>query len=198
MIMDKEYETLETYTNLAKKIISKFAPTFYSGLRKELLSNDDAISDIASALMMADWKWDANRKGHDGQSKTRYSYRNQCGIWAIKTYITNKYKKKNQYSKLSIDSMSKDELNTYAANIPDKSACDPYEIVSEAEEINNIKEDIRELLNSDLLSEKQRNQIYQYYFESKTLLEIGKEYGVTREAIRQNIQKGLNRIRSYV
>ena len=96
--MEQQFETLEVYTNLAKKIISKFAPTFYIGLRKELLSNDEAISDIASAIMMADWKWDANRKGHEGQSKTRYSYRNQCGIWAIKTYISSKYKKKNQYS----------------------------------------------------------------------------------------------------
>jgi RNA polymerase sigma factor (sigma-70 family) len=195
--MEQQFETLEVYTNLAKKIISKFAPTFYIGLRKELLSNDDAISDIASAIMMADWKWDANRKGHEGQSKTRYSYRNQCGIWAIKTYISSKYKKKNQYSKLSIDSMSKDELNTYASNIPDRSVSDPYEIVSCKEESDNLKEDIQKLLNSNILSDKQRNQIYKYYFENKTLVEIGKEYGVTREAIRQNIQKGLNKIKSY-
>jgi len=195
--MEQQFETLEVYTNLAKKIISKFAPTFYMGLRKELLSNDDAISDIASAIMVADWKWDANRKGHEGQSKTRYSYRNQCGIWAIKTYISNKYKKKNQYSKLSIDSMSKDELNTYASNIPDKSISDPYEIISSKEESDNLKQDIQKLLDSNILSDKQRNQIYKYYFENKTLVEIGKEYGVTREAIRQNIQKGLNKIKSY-
>lgn len=195
--MEQQFETLEVYTSLAKKIISKFAPTFYVGLRKELLSNDDAISDIASAIMVADWKWDANRKGHEGQSKTRYSYRNQCGIWAIKTYISNKYKKKNQYSKLSIDSMSKDELNTYASNIPDKSISDPYEIISSKEESDNLKQDIQKLLDSNILSDKQRNQIYKYYFENKTLVEIGKEYGVTREAIRQNIQKGLNKIKSY-
>jgi RNA polymerase sigma factor (sigma-70 family) len=195
--MEQQFETLEVYTNLAKKIISKFAPSFYIGLRKELLSNDDAISDIASAIMVADWKWDANRKGHEGQSKTRYSYRNQCGIWAIKTYISNKYKKKNQYSKLSIDSMPKDNLNTHASNIPDRSISDPYEIISSKEESDNLKQDIQKLLDSNILSDKQRNQIYKYYFENKTLVEIGKEYGVTREAIRQNIQKGLNKIKSY-
>jgi DNA-directed RNA polymerase specialized sigma subunit len=37
-----------------------------------------------------------------------------------------------------------------------------------------------------------------YYFEDKTLLEIGNIFGVTREAIRQNIQKGIKRIRAYV
>ena len=57
---------------------------------------------------------------------------------------------------------------------------------------------IRKLLSSDILSDKQRNQIYKYYFEEKTLLQIGKEYGVTREAIRQNIQKGINKIKEYV
>ena len=53
------------------------------------------------------------------------------------------------------------------------------------------------LLESNILSDKQRDQIYSYYFDNKTLLQIGKEYGVTREAIRQNIQKGLNKIRAY-
>jgi hypothetical protein len=80
---------------LAKKIISKFSPSFYSGLRQELLSNEEAISEIAEAIMIADWRWDKDRTGHEGKSKTKYSYRNQCGLWAIKTYVSNKYNKKN-------------------------------------------------------------------------------------------------------
>ena len=192
----KQFEDLGTYLLLAKKVISKFAPSFYSGLRKELLSNEEAISDIASALMTADWKWDKDRTGYNGQKKTRYSYRNQCGLWAIKTYITNKYKKNS--SNLSIDSMANDDTKTYASNIKDKSLSDPYEIASSKEQSEQLKLTINKLLDSQILSDKQRNQIKKYYFEEKTLLQIGKEYGVTREAIRQNIQKGLNRIRNYV
>ena len=75
---------------------------------------------------------------------------------------------------------------------------DPYEIASDKEQTEQLKTTINKLLDSQILSDKQRNQIKKYYFEEKTLLQIGKEYGVTREAIRQNIQKGLNRIRSYV
>ena len=191
----RQFEDLDTYVLLAKKVISKFAPNFYSGLAKELLNNEDAISDIASSLMTADWKWDKNRTGFNGKSKTRYSYRNQCGLWAIKTYVSNKYKKKR---KLSIDNISSDDMKTYASNIPDDSVCDPAELAILKEEKANLKNAIGSLLNSQLLSEKQRNQIYKYYFEKKTLLQIGKEYGVTREAIRQNIQKGLNKIREYV
>jgi len=192
---NREFENLSTYILLAKKVISKFAPTFYSGLNKELLSNEDAISDIAAALMNADWKWDKDRVGYNGQSKTRYSYRNQCGIWAIKSYISNKYKKKNQ--KLSIDNISNEDMRTFAASIVDKSMSDPYDIVSSEEETTNLQNTVKTLLDSDMLSDKQRNQIKKYYFENKTLVQIGDEYGVTREAIRQNIQKGLNKIREY-
>lgn len=191
----RKFEDLDTYILLAKKVISKFAPNFYSGLAKELLSNEDAISDIASALMTADWKWDKDRTGYNGQKKTRYSYRNQCGLWAIKTYVSNKYKKKR---KLSIDNISSDDMKTYASNIPDTSSCDPAQLAIDKEQKQNLKNTMNSLLNCQLLSDKQRNQIYKYYFEKKTLLQIGKEYGVTREAIRQNIQKGLNKIREYV
>jgi RNA polymerase sigma factor (sigma-70 family) len=193
---NQKFEDLGTYILLAKKVISKFAPSFYNGLHKELLSNEDAVSDIASALMMADWKWDKNRTGFNGQSKTRYSYRNQCGLWAIKTYVTNKYKKKNH--KLSIDNLSNDDLKTHASHIVDRSNCNPYEILAEKEEKNFIQQNINNVLESGILSDKQKNQIKKYYFENKTLLEIGKEYGVTREAVRQNIQKGLKRIKNYV
>ena len=193
---NKQFESLNTYVMLAKKVISKFAPTFYNGLQKELLSSEDAISDIASALMTADWKWDKNRTGFNGQSKTRYSYRNQCGLWAIKTYVSNKYKKKNK--KMSIDNISNDDMKTFAANIKDQSICDPSDILSHKEEKENLGRTIQSLLDSPILSEKQKNQIYKYYFEDKTLMQIGDEYGVTREAIRQNIQKGLNKIREYV
>ena len=144
--MENQFETLDTYTLLAKKVISKFAPTFYTSLKKELLLSDDAISDIASALMTADWKWDKNRTGHEGKSKTRYSYRNQCGIWAIKTYISNKYKKKN--SNYSIDDISNNDLKTFAANLVDKSISDPYEIAVDKEYHEETRKMIEDLWRS--------------------------------------------------
>lgn len=195
--MERQFETLDTYMLLAKKIISKFAGSFYSSLRAELLSNEEAVSEIAEALMVADWKWDANRKGHEGKSKTKYSYRNQCGIWAIKTYISNKYKKKNR--NVSINHISDDikDSTNYVNNIPEKNPNDPAQIVADEEEKQMISQYIHNILESDILTEKQKDQITDYYFHNKTLLEIGKRYGVTREAIRQNIQKGLSRIREY-
>jgi hypothetical protein len=194
--MDKEYDDMLTYITLAKKIISKFAPNFYSSLRNELLSNEDAIADIASSLMFADWRWDENRKGFNGKSKTKYSYRNQCGIWAIKTYLSNKYKKSNQ--SYSIDNTDINNTMSFAENIPCSDSYDPALIIEEKEHQENLKQTIDILFSSSIISDKQKEQIKQYYFDDKTLSEIGKSFGVTREAVRQNIQKGLSKIREYV
>jgi hypothetical protein len=102
--MITEFDTLENYTNIAKKTISKFASKFYPGLSKEMLNNDETVAEVASAIMMADWNWDRNRKGKNtGLGKSMYSYRNQCAIWAIKTYITSKFKKiKNKLNIMTI------------------------------------------------------------------------------------------------
>jgi len=194
--MEKEYDSLSTYIILAKKIISKFAPGFYSSLRQELLSNEDAIADIASAIMIGDWRWDKDRTGFEGKSKTKYSYRNQCGIWAIKTYLSNKYRKQNNH--YSLDNINKDLDISFTDNIEDKPEYDPSLIAEQNEYHEALKDNIENILSCGLISEKQKEQIKQYYFEDKTLSEIGANFGVTREAIRQNIQKGLSKIREYV
>lgn len=193
--MEKQFDDLSAYIVLAKKIISKFAPNFYSSLRKELLNNEDAIADIASALMFADWRWDKDRTGFNGKGKTKYSYRNQCGIWAIKTYLTNKYRKSNQ--SYSLNNIDNNDIS-FAENVPCNDSYDPAVIVSEKEYMDHISKEIHTLLSSGLISDKQRDQIKEYYFGDKTLSEIGKKFGVTREAVRQNIQKGLSKIREYV
>jgi len=194
--MENKLDSMQAYITLAKKVISKFAPNFYSSLRNELLSSEDAIADIASAIMQADWKWDETRTGHNGKSKSKYSYRNQCGLWAIQTYLTNKYKKKNQH--FSLEHMDDDNDTNFSDFVSDRSNQDPANIVAEQEESQMITDLVDKLLNSSIISTKQKDQIYKYYFKNQTLSEIGKEYGVTREAIRQNIQKGINRIKEYV
>src|SRR6056300_1908493 len=100
-----KFESLDFYINLAQKSISKFADQICQGSAKRMLQSEDAIANIANGIMMADWRWDRNRKGPSGLSKTQYSYRNQCAIWGIQSYITRMYGKKNQIinKNLSID-----------------------------------------------------------------------------------------------
>lgn len=191
--MEKQFESLSFYLNLAKKTVSKFAPKFYNGLSLEILKNEEAISDIATALMYADWRYDENRKGKTGLQKTLYSYRNQCAIWAIKTYITNKYR---QHKSVSLDFELENE-KSLDSTIKDHKTKNPLDIVIEKEHKEDISKSIDLLLNNNLLSDKQKQQIQMYYFEDKTLSEIGTVFGVSREAVRQNIKRGLETIRSF-
>lgn len=192
--MQKEFDSLDAYISLAKKTISKFGSKFYNGLSAEMLKNPDAISDVATAIMYADWRYDPDRKGKSGQQKTLYSYRNQCALWAIKTYITAKYKKRKD---ISLDFDNDNESASLNTTIVDHKNPSPVSILIEKEEIENLKDNIRILLETNILSEKQRQQIKMYYFDNETLSSIGKRFGVSREAIRQNIKRGLDLIRQY-
>jgi RNA polymerase sigma factor (sigma-70 family) len=193
--MEKQFESLSTYIDLAKKTISKFGPKFYNGLSIEMLNNSDAVSDVATAMMYADWRFDPSRTGKDGQSKTLYSYRNQCAIWAIKTYVTNKYKKHTD--NISLDFISKDTDNSMHSTLSDNRVSEPIEILIKQEQSENLSKNISELLSNPNLSEKQREQIRLYYLEKHTLSQIGKKFGVSREAVRQNIKRAIEIIKSY-
>ena len=192
--MIKEYDSLDTYLNLAKKTISKFGSKFYSGLSKEMLQNSDAVSDVATAIMYADWRFDPNRKGKGGEQKTLYSYRNQCALWAIKTYVSKKYKKTKS---ISLDFDYNEESESLNAHIADHRSPTPIDALIEKESETNLHKDISELLNNKILSDKQKDQIKLYYIQNETLSSIGKKYGVSREAIRQNIKRGLEIIRQH-
>jgi RNA polymerase sigma factor (sigma-70 family) len=196
--MNTEFDTLSIYVSLAKKTISKFAPRFYNGLAKEMLANEEAVSDVATAIMYADWRFDPERSGKSGLKKTLYSYRNQCAIWAIKTYVTHKYKNKNKKS-LSLDnnlSSIEEHVNAYDL-LASSSEKDPLEKIIEKEEQQEVSKNINELLNNANISEKQKQQIIMYYFENLTLSKIGKHFGVSREAVRQSIKRAIETIKTY-
>jgi RNA polymerase sigma factor (sigma-70 family) len=192
--MEQKYDSLSTYISLAKKTISKFAPKFYSNLAKEMLSNDEAVSDIATAIMYADWRFDPNRVGKTGNRKTKYSYRNQCAIWAIKTYVSNKYKKKVH---MSLDYNSESDQSSMGSNTIDENNIPPVDILISQERTQELKDCIDLLLTNDMLSDKQKDQIRMYYFEDMTLSEIGKKYSISREAVRQSIKRAFDTIRKY-
>lgn len=185
-----QYDTLENYTRIAKKTISKFGSKMYPSLVKEMLGNDETVSEVAEAIMIADWKWDSERKGKTtGLSKNLYSYRNQCAIWAIKTYVTQKYRRSNK------ERSQQDYIKSVSIS---KESDNPYFILAEKETSNNLKEDITNLIELVPLSDKQRDQLKLYYYGGKTLSEIGKIYNVTREAVRQNINKSIKILKQHV
>lgn len=194
-----EFEPLSFYINLAQKTISKFAKNFSSALAKEMLSSEDAIANVANCIMMADWRWDKERKGETGQQKNKYSYRNQCAIWAIKSYMTRKKQKYNKAHSVDFDIQCDDE-NLSLLDILPASSSSPLDIIIDEEKNTDIRDLVNEILsdNSDILSNRQKQCLKLYYIEGYTFAEIGKKFMITREAVRQNIKKSIEKIRNLM
>lgn len=194
------FESLDFYINLAQKIIAKMGPTFFNGLSKEMLKSEDAIAFVANAIMMGDWRWEQKNKEESKSNKGLYSYRNQCAIWAIQTYITKQYKTKNNKKKIlpqySLNYVDNDlQLENIIA---DKNQQDPADIISDLEQKTMQTNLINELLDSQIISDKQKEYIKAYYFDNMTLEKIGKQNSITREAVRQSIKSAIAKIRKLV
>ena len=191
-----KFDTLDTYLLLAKKAISKFANKIFNGLSQKMLKDEDAVSSVANAIMMADWRWDENYTNEQGTKKTKYSYRNQCALWAIQTYVSKIYQKpkkiKNVYSldfnNEDMDSASHEFIQDHRVKTPDQELIEKETSTSLSMLIDNI-------LSIDYLSDRQKDYIKLYYFEDYTFEKIGKKYGITREAVRQGLNKALDLIK---
>lgn len=197
---DVSFESLDFYLNLAKKIIAKMAPTFFNGLSKEMLRSEDAIAFVANAIMMGDWRW--KKKTSDQENyKTLYSYRNQCGIWAIQTYVTKQYKNKNNKRKIqakySLSYSNEDDVNLQDI-IADTDQQEPIDLLEDKEDKESLQNLVSSLFDLEIISDKQKEFIRLYYFQNMTLEKIGKKFSVTREAVRQSIRSALQKIRKLV
>lgn len=193
-----QFESLKFYLTLAKKSISKFADQICQGSAKKMLSSEDAVANIANGIMMADWRWDENRKGHHGQGKTRYSYRNQCAIWAIQSYVTRQYSQKRKTKKpiISLDQSYQDDMQI--KDIVSSNNLSIIDDIINREDCSLLKKDIQQILNSGILNERQVEYIKMYFFEDMTLEQIGKKFNITREAVRQGLNKAYSTLRNII
>lgn len=181
-----EFESLSEYITLAQKIVAKNA--------KWLLKDEDAISNVAYCVMMADWRYNENNNsGTERSSKSLYSYRNQCGIWAIKTYLTKKSKK--VFPTCSLDYQSQTSSNNIHNIIQDKRVKTPLEEIQEKEKAEKTQNFIATILNCEKISSKQKDFIKLYYLENYTYERIAKLYKLRRESVRQSIIRALRNIK---
>lgn len=193
------FDNLSDYILLAKKSIAKFSNQFYQGLSSKMLKDEDAISSVATAIMMADWRWDADYKNEKGTKKTKYSYRNQCALWAIQTYVSKDHKKNKKFKKkvYSLNHvLGDDDSESTHSFVQDTRILNPEESLIEKEDKEQLTALIDNLLSLDCLTARQKDYIRLYYFESYTFEKIGKKYGITREAVRQGLNKAIDIIKS--
>lgn len=196
-----DFDSLDTYMLLAKKSISKFSNQFYNGLSSKMLKDEDAISSVANAIMMADWRWDENYQNDKGTKKTKYSYRNQCALWAIQTYVSKNYKKDKKFKNkvYSLDHIVENHDDSAVHSFTeDSKSLSPEEILINKENKEELSNLIESLLKLECLSIRQRDYIKLYYFESYTFEKIGQKYGITREAVRQGLNKAISLIKESI
>lgn len=187
-----KFDSMQEYIILAKKCISKFANGICNGLATKMLRDEDAISGVASSIMMADWRWDDNYQNEKGTKKNRYSYRNQCAIWSIQTYVSKAYKKPKKINQVYSLDYEFDDDHSAHQYLKDEKTHAPDDILMAKEEAQDLTGLIDNLLNLECLSNRQRDYIRLYYFEDYTFDKIGKKYGITREAVRQGLNKAIN------
>lgn len=190
------FQNLDDYLLMAKKTISRFSNRSYDDVSFRMLKDEDAIASVAYAIMMADWRYDENYSQDQEKQKTRYSYRNQCAIWAIKSYITRSNKQTKRKPKITSLNYHYENSKDCYSYIKDHKTSSPEELAIRSEEDTIVNNEIDYLLNNSNLSTKQKEHIRLYYLDKYTLQQIADKYSLTKEAIRQSIMKGMDSIRS--
>ena len=166
---NEQFNTLEEYNKLAKIMIINEVGQYSGGLAQKISNSDDCIANISNVLMMADWKW-------NGQG-SKYGYRKQCVQWAIRG-IVNKYKKNRHIITKTLNTDIEDiHYTNFISNQQNKELVD-------------------QIINSTLLTKKQKQYIQLKYIEGYTLQEIGNKYSVSRQNIQQTIKEGIKKLQN--
>lgn len=189
--METEYKDMVEYIEIAQKAIKAFSDKICPGISYQMSQSEDAISDVAQAIMWGDWKYDPNRKGQiSNLSKTQYSYRNQCAIWGIQTYLKKRLKRKTVYLNNLVQDQEMDLTNL----LVDERQNEPITQLLDQEKEDLKSQTIRDIFDSKLLTQEQKDKVRLYYLEGYSLAKVGKKYGVTREAIRQTLKSCIKKL----
>jgi RNA polymerase sigma factor (sigma-70 family) len=185
---EKEFMSLDEYLSVSKKALRYFMSRLRPDLVESVCDDEDVISNVAYAMMIADWKWK-----EDG-GRTRRSFRMNYAWYAVRSYIARRAKYRAKYGKmLSINDSDEDFIFQFI----DEKQADPLDIIIGSKYDNEMRE-INKCLSSELLTPRERYCIREYYFKEKTYKEIGEKIEVTKERVRQLINSSKDKMREYV
>ena len=163
---------LRGYLKEAQGIIVKWGPV-------GLLYDDECIGYVAGKLMEADWKYDPSK----GASET--TWRILCGRWAIYNWLREK-KRDARRSPMSLNSPSIGGESELWETIEDK---------------RKVSEQQDEFNTEDMMStitEIQREYITKHFKEGISMSDIGKQKGISRQAVSISIKSAIEKIKSEI
>lgn len=188
---DQSFMTLTEYLEAAERAIRYWMPKIRPSLTNKLSQDEDTISLVAYAMMIADWKW------RDGAGRAKRSYRNDYASFALRTLV-KRQSKIPSYEYLE-DELFKNNDKTCRLkdSIVDHKAEEPLSILIGSTKQNRLKK-IRQAMEDQTLTQKERVYMREYYHNDKTYLQIGKELGVSKQCVQQSIVSAKNKLKSIV
>lgn len=167
--------TLCEYQEITLKILNTLCKNMYVP-RQQIIDNEDVFTTIVTEVMLADTNWN----GHG----TLEGYRKQRCIWAVKNYKST-YKNTPHIQSL-------DDIND---SLGDTLVGDDADTVQNS--VENEHTILHGILQTDLISSKQKEYI-KLRLDNITYHEIGRKFGVTREAVRQSVANAVKKIKGVV
>lgn len=135
---------------------------------KSLLFDDEAIGTIINALANADLKYDPSKKA------SLATYRIGAFFLAIKKILKDKKRKIRNHLSLNVD-------------------C--YE--DESQIVRKQMFDVEDVINSKLLTDRERQCIKLRYLEGLKLKEVSEQLGITKQAVSLFTLMGLRKLKKH-
>lgn len=202
---ERAFHSLYDYISMTKKMIKYFTPRMGPNLCNYMLRDEDVIANIATKIMMGDWRWDEEHNGKEtGKSRAKYSYRNQCCYWAIQEYLerlntakpimeTISKRRAVETKRRGVCSHEQRELD-----IEYRTAAWPDNALEMEESRDISRKQITKLLNSGFLTPKQSTYIRLHYLEYQSFVEIGEINNISAQAVKNTIESGIRKLRELV
>lgn len=168
--------TMPEYVTIAEKFLSK----------RSLPIDDEAISYIVYYMVKADSRWDGRG--------SKPAFRGQYAWYGLTKWLRKRNKSRPKCisldNKLHHQAMSSMQDNCFAHTVTPPQTDFVQDIMN-----RDIIDFIR---NADRISDKNKDILFAYYLEGYTLEELGYRYNVTRERIRQILEKTLEKVRTLI
>ena len=184
----KEDRTLANYTKEAMCLIGRFGQSW-------MLNSEDVISNVANAIMRAEWDFDPDRGVK--RSTLRITY----ARYQIITEFRELAKWNNRPSHFSIEAERiNDEGRSFRSDIGHvEDYREPYNPDAETQEtINNQKKQVAKLLKSKSLTKKQRKYLKLYFLKQMSMNDMADKFKCSKQAVNQVVNGGLNKLRKEV